>query len=82
MLVRREMSTTGDELYRRMVSRQPDSSGQAEPTYEELLDVLKQWVVWTKHYGPLIGAENNTEFLHLCELSIDILSRNHITDIE
>ena len=50
------MTTTGDELYRRMFSRQPDPTSTVEPTYDELLDALRSWMAWINQYGSLLNA--------------------------
>jgi len=76
------MTTTGDELYRRMFSRQPDPTSTVEPTYDELLDALRSWMAWINQYGSLLNVNLNDELVNICEVTVDLLSRTVPTDIE
>ncbi len=73
---------TGDELYRRMISRQPDPINEVEPTYDELLDALRSWMAWINKYGSIVDLSKNDELVGICEFTVDLLSRKVPTDIE
>ena len=66
---------TGDELYRRMFTKESTTVHTA-PTKAELLDTLRAWATWSQEYGSFIG-ENST-FVEITEKTIDLISRQDL----
>jgi len=66
---------TGDELYRRMFTKESTTT-HAAPTKAELLTALRAWATWSQEYGSFIG-ENST-FVEITEKTIDLISRQDL----
>ena len=66
---------TGDELYRRMFTKESTTT-HAAPTKAELLTALRAWATWSQQYGPLIG--NDPTFVEIAERTVDLISRQDL----
>jgi len=66
---------TGDELYRRMFTKE-STTIHTVPTKAEVLDVLRAWATWSQQYGPLIG--NDQTFIEIAEKTVDLISRQDL----
>jgi len=66
--------TTGDELYKSMISTE---FGNTTPTEIELVEALRNWVTWANQYSPLI--DNNAQFVNACNVTVELLSRYELS---
>jgi len=69
------MMMTGDELYRRMFTKE-STTVHAAPTRTELLTALRTWATWSQKYGSLIS--NDPTFVEIAEHTVDLISRQEL----
>jgi len=66
--------TTGDELYKSMISTE---FGNVTPTEAELVAALRNWITWANQYSPLI--ETNPQFVDACNVTVELLSKYELS---
>ena len=60
---------TGDELYKRMLSKERNNT----PTETELIEALRNWITWANKYSPLITESD--QFVNACNVTVELLAR-------
>ena len=66
---------TGDELYRRMFTKESTTT-HAATTKAELLTALRVWATWSQEYGSFVG--NDPTFIEITERTVDLISRQDL----